>query len=491
MAFPQPRSQDTDQKNVAALEQTATQTQNRKASRDDSVAILHDAMLATPADQDVQLRAITSLIRISAMDDLRLLVGDCGCIQTTISAMRSFPENVSLISKGCMVLANCAFCSEQNKNRIMDCRGIELLIALMGKQESNPDFLRWACLALRNLTHASKENQIEAASFGSMDVLQRILHKNCHFEQLLTQGVAAIGNIAGGDLDCQMRTRESGCIDVIMTAMKYFSSCSFRGHCMISIKKICDRNEKNQMKVLELSGIELIEETLRTNPDNASIILKAFVAIRALCFHERVRGVVGRTGLLGTMLKTLPIAFEKQGGEVASAALKALNNATFSPEANKSILVRCGGIKTIMDLLRVYGENAETVEMGLRVFRNLSSRDGSNYEALAGGRVFSCALDQLGRDPPNANICEQVFVIISSALSAKLDVESFGRSSTETADVVRDQMVVLELNGTTQQIGKGILVALESITLVPNAVCPRRKSRFSHLLRKARSKDAL
>lgn len=427
-----------------------------------AVAILLDSMLGNDSDEKLQLRAILSLLRMSEKDEERGLVGESGCLQAAIGAMRNFPDSSQITCSGSMLLANSAFESNENKDRIRHCRGIELLVALMNRREYDEEFQCWACLALRNLTNSCDKNQILAGEIGALEVLYRVLRRFDWNKKLLAQGVATLGNIACGGLDCQMRLRDCGCIEVVVEGMKrYPESVSVQEHCILALKNICQQNGKNQRTVGEIGGVELLTEVMRKNQSSPVLLVKVCTTLRYMCFEEKIREMVGRNGALILIIEALdPVSCQCSVGDVG-LVLKALTNATFSPDENKQIVVRCGGIEAVMKVLQKHMDDEEVVESGLRVFRNVSDRGGVNCQLLENANVFSYAIGRVEHFKEHAGITEHVFAIVINAIHLRYDEERMGMSLTELKSVVIRQMAILSTSVQVQKLGRDVLVLLE------------------------------
>lgn len=427
-----------------------------------AVAILLDSMLGNDSDEKLQLRAILSLLRMSEKDEERGLVGESGCLQAAIGAMRGFPDNAQIACSGSMLLANSAFESNENKDRIRHCRGIELLVALMNRREYDEEFQCWACLALRNLTNRCEKNQVLAGEIGTLEVLHRVLRRFDWNKKLLAQGVATLGNIACGGLDSQLRLRDCGCIDVVVDAMKrYPESLSVQEHCILSLKNICHQNGKNQRTVGELGGVELLTEVMRKHQSRPGLLVKVCTTLRYMCFEEKIRDIVGRNGALILIIEALDRVSSQCSVEEVGLVLKALTNATFSPDENKQIVVRCGGIDEVMKVLQKHKDDEEVIESGFRVFRNVSDRGGVNCQLLENANVFSFAMARVEHFKEYAGITEHVFAMVLNAIHLRYDEERIGMPVTELKSVVIRQMAILSTSVQVQKLGRDVLVLLE------------------------------
>lgn len=432
-----------------------------------AVVILLDSMLANANDEDLQVRAILSLIRMSGREEERTLVGESGCLQAAMTAMRNFPNSSRLLCRGNLLLATAARDSLENKKRISRGRGIEMLIALMSRCEYEEEIQCSACNALKHLTQHCEENQKVAGECGISAVLQRSLKRFYWNKALQTDGISTIGNVACAGLDYQKKLRDCGCIDVIVDTMKRFSeSVTVQERCVVAIKEVCKDNSSNQRAVRQSGGVELLTEILRKYRTETKLIVMLCSTLRYICFEEETREAIGRNGALILLLSILePVSKNGERGDVVTV-LQALTNATFGPDANKEVIARCGGVGDIMKVLTDLEDEAEVIESGLRVFRNVSDTSGVNCQLLENGNVFKYAVDSIERFQQNAGISEQAFAIVINGIHGEYDERRIGLSMNALKDVVELQLNLLSTSIAVQKLGRDLLKKIQGLEIV-------------------------
>lgn len=433
-------------------------------SKEDAAA-LFDSMLVNPLDQSLQLRAILFMLRISRDCDGRQIIGESGLIQSTIIAMRNFPQNTHIAYNGCIILGNVSSGCEENKYRIRKYRGIHLIIAMMDRKEFDPDFHSWASFALQSITNDCQQNQKEAGARGALEIFQRVLKRYHSHKRLQTYGSAVIGNIASASPEYQRRARESGCVDIVLNAMKnHSSSALLQGLCIMAIMHICYKNEKSQLLIGELGGIELLANSMRRYNTNDELLLNSFAAIHHLCFVEDMRRDVGCCGIIVMIVDFLQRLVGRDGeeaGEEAEVVLEALRVATVSPDENRQKLIKCGGIKKIMNVVEYYRDNAAVVESGLRVFRNICDRGGVDCQMLGAAGVFSFAIEHVERFKTHAGISEHTFSLLYMASVIGYEEGFIGVTLAHVKSVVSQQLETLKTHAQVQKLGSEILSFLD------------------------------
>lgn len=442
-----------------------------------AVKILADAMLNSPDDEKLQLKAIISLVRMSAKDDEREIIGHSQCIMATIRAMKAFPGNQNISRRGCVFLANSAFQCQVNKDKIRDHGGIDVIIKQAMKEENDEELQLWTFLALRNLCNQSEQNQLEAEACGALGILQKGLRRYLGNKSLQTHGVASVASIAGGGLNCQMRLRETGCIDAVIESMKtHFSGSAFMEHCLVALTVICQQNENNQTRCWELGVVEVLADILRLKKSSPDLLLKVCLTVRQLCFNKLVRVDAGRAGIVNRILEEQEDIKNRHGAEGAVAVLKALSNAVCDVDENMKIFTRCGGTEAMMKLLLEFLANAEVLGSGLRLFRNICDETDVNYEYLKGSSVFKFSLDCIELFKDDANITEHAFQLVLKTLKRGLQDGLFGKSAEELRELVQGQLERLYSHAGVQKTCHALLKALdtEAPSLQPAMV--RRKS---------------
>lgn len=445
-------------------------------SPEQAVAILVDSMLEFPEDEALQLSAIISLIRLSTSARNRHLLGNSGSIQTCLQAMRNFPHNRNIASSGCMFLANISFDHADNKTRFRQCKGLESVLSLMKLLHDDEDFQHWACFALRNMTTESHANQLKAAQIGVLQVLHSALSKFDCNSALQIHGVATIANIACGGLECQMKVREAGCVKIVVDAIrKHQSNLSLLTHGLIAMRNVCVENGKNQRLCGELGAVELLTDLMRSMESVASVIAQACCALRFLCFEESIRHTVGRNGALVLALKSLPLISRELGGEGVVSILQALSNATFRPDENKQIVVRCGGIEQVMRVLKDHENNCVVVDSGLRLFRNVSDRGGVNCQLLGNSDAYSFALDRVKQFADNPSIFEHFLAMYSNAFSVNYDEKRIGLSCEDLRHFIDEHMLKFSTNVQIHKLGRAVLKLLDAHDRAVGDTAPKKR----------------
>lgn len=451
-----------------------------------AASILMDAMLARQGDEELQHKAVASFQRMAEADANRLLLGRSGCIQTVITAMRGFSGNSVLVRRGCSFLANIAYRSEENQKRVVDCRGVELLATLMRLREDDAEFHRGACHVLRNVTEGPVYIQKHAVHSGVLESVQRTLKSFEANADLQVHGIAAIGNIARSGLETQQRIRECGCIDAVIDAMRTHSSnFALQEKCVNTLRNVCHQNETNQRLVGEQGGIELLTVLLRENQDNPRFLVEVCSTLRYMSFVEENRSLMGKNGALVLIVESLQPVSNHCGGREAEKVLKALSNATFSPQENKQVLVRGGGLQVIMHVLTKLQNDADVLSCGLRVLRNVIDQCGVNGQQLAEMGAYSFAVERAERFKSHEGVSENLFAILVDATELEYDEGKLGISLNALQDMISQRLENLSESAPVQHLGRGLLAHLQRLEICMKAAA-ERGNRKKSLLRRIR-----
>lgn len=456
----------------------------RRPPPDEAVVILVDSMLEAPRDEMLQLRAMISLMRMSTDPCNCRLLGHSGCIQTCLHAMRNFPHNGHITKAGCMFLANICFSCEENKGRVRELRGIQFALRMMTHLEDDEEFQNWACLLLRNLTSESQESQVMASQAGVLEVLHRTLKRFDWNSSLQVHGIATVGNIACVGLHCQMEVREKGCIELVVDAMRrHVGNDHVQRHCITAMKNICMDNGRNQRVFKELGSIDLLTELMRKCGSNARLMVHACHTLRYMCFEEGVRDMVGKNGALILMTEWLERISVEVGGAGVAVVLKAVSNATFSPDENKQIVARCGGLEQVMNVLNVHKDDCDVVDAGLRVFRNMSDMGGVNCQMLADNDVYCYAYGRVEKFEGHESIFEHYLAMVTKAVSVSYDEERVGIGLEALTCLIDDRLGRYANNVEVHKLGRSLKVTLEDHAQVAQEAANRRKKSKSLIFR--------
>lgn len=453
---------------------------------DVGISILVDTMVTSPKDVELQLQIVMSLLRLSTVKENHKLLGYSYAIHASVMAMRTYPLHPYLPRCVCMFLANVSFNNSGNRERIQDCRGLETVYRLMAYLDEDEELQTWGCLMFRNVTTNSKPFQEFVGEMGFLVILRRALNRYPENRNLQVQGIATIANVASGGLQCQWLIRDSGCVDAVVNVMRRYSNVrKIQMHCLAAIRNMCDDNPRNQVVVRELGAIEMMMNLI-SNYGDSIMVVDVFRTFRYLCFDCGTREVLGKNGAIVIMLESLEMVSTDMGEDGIESILKALSNATYSPDENKQILIRCNGIEMLMKILDRYRDVYKVIDAGLRVFRNISDKGGVNCQLLGDGGVFAFALDRIQVFPDEPSILEHYLAMVINCMENCYNENLLGMSMASMRSYAEEKMVVFCDNIDVRKLG----IAMEGLfnsherTMQENAKkknTVKRKSMFQRL----------
>lgn len=486
-----PSSTPNDSQNVSSYGGPDLQTLpsvQRPESYLEALAVVVDAMFASPDDEQLQYKAIVSMSRIvhkrSSVDISN--IHRTGCIQAIIAAMTNFAEMTYFIRKGCFLLVSVAFRSQDNQNQICKSGGIELLATLMKRNEGDEKSQSVIFHALRNITEQIPRIQRYVVHLGLLEVIGHSLERFKENIELQIHAIAVIGNIACSGLEAQRRIRECGCLELIIQAMGDFSGeFSVQERCVNSLRNVCYRNESNQRMVGKLGGIELLTQLLENHQKNAPFLVEVCSTIRYMCLDEENRKMMNARAVEQIVKSLEPVSNYCEGADVEKV-LKSLSNATFSPEENKRNMVTCGGIPAVMKVLHKLKNDPGVLCSGLRAFRNITDKGRANSKLLADVDVFSFGIERIRCFKEHEGLSEQLFTILLDIIEDDYDQEKIGMPLSEVKETVSTQLQNLSSSVPVQQIGRSLYIVLEKYEQAAIEAEAERGGRKRSLLRKFR-----
>lgn len=447
--------------------------------------ILLANMLQFLTDEELQLKALVSLIRMASNDEQREIVGESGCLEAAMAAMRSFPNNEHIMSRGFMLLANSAYRSDQNKAKIREEGGIDILLVSIEQNVENEKLVSYGCLALRNLTSSSTANQMEACSRGAAPVFASIMQHYPWSKKILTHVICSIGHIASGDLQCQRILREGGCIsDILLLMRKHISQAVFVEHCAVTIANLCIHNEINQRTISKLGGVQLLSDAFQEHAFNYHIYVRLYEALRFLCLEEYACNQVAEVGILKNMISDLHAVSKSEGASGVAMTLQALSTAVSNMEESKKLMTRSGGVEKVMNVLEEYPDELNVLNIGLRLFRNISDRGGTNCQLMAVSGVFSFILGRMEAFPENEDVLEHCFVLLFDATVNGYDEDIMDVAILDVKMAVETRMRALQLHGRAQSVGTNLVQLLEEQSKPKEDMRFKKKLSFQIMLSK-------
>lgn len=404
------------------------------ASTAEEVVIIVDKLLECPDDEDLHIRALRSLRRISTTQEGRELIGDYGGIQIIADCIGRFGKNNdNLAAMCCVVVANLSFRSEGNKDKVRRSRIIDFIFELLRRERMSAEEMSHVCLAAQNVTSGNLKNQVYMGAYGGIEALCLALKRHMGHVELVVQALGAFGNIARGGKTCQMKIREGGGVELIVRAMRERSeNLEVQEKCAMALRNLCDSNDRNSRVVGSLGGVDQIVMAMKSFSSEAALQTKSCAALRFLAFDEENRERLGKNG--GVVCIVEAISVTHASGHGLDEVLKALSNATFDHNENKLVVGRCGGVETIMSILS-NDASAATVEGGCRVLRNLTDCSEDLRRGMREAGVMTAAVDFLRTRRDEETIVEHTAALLLNLLVDGVSVSGFSRQC-DSAEVV-------------------------------------------------------
>lgn len=386
-------------------------TSSAPASTAEAVTILVDKLLECPEDEELHVRALRSLRRISTKKEGRDLIGRSGGVQLVADCMGRFGKsNDNLAAMCCMVVANLAFSSEENKERIRRARIIDFLFDLLRRESIPAQDMSYVCMAAQNVTNDNLKNQVYMGAYGGIAALCLALNRHLDSADVRQQAVAALGNIACGGKTCQMKAREEGGVELILKVMQNSSSnVIIQEKCAMALRNLCHNNDRNSRVVGGFGGIDLIVLAMKKFSTVISLQIMACAALRYLSFDEENRERLGKNG--GVVLIVEAIGTVQRNSVGLDEILKALSNATFDHTENKLAVARCNGIEVVMGILSAASSSA-ALEGGLRVLRNLTDCSEDLRRSMRDAGAMNAAVNCLRRARAEGQIAENALALL-------------------------------------------------------------------------------
>lgn len=433
---------ESEEKTRTGKEETPTEkvaqkgesTRSAPTSTAEEVVIIVDKLLECPDDEDLHLRALRSLRRISTTHEGRELIGSYGGIQIVADCMGKFGKNSnSLAAMSCVVVANLSFRSDGNKDKVRRARIIDFIFDLLRRENMSAEEMSHVCHAVQNITSGSTKNQVYMGAYGGIEALCLALKRHMGCAELQLQALGAFGNIARGGKTCQMKIREGGGAELILQAMRERSNnLAIQAKCAVALKNLCESNDRNSRVIGGFGGVDQIVQAMKTFSSETSLQAQACAALRFLSFDEENRERLGKNGGVVCIVEAIVVVQKDPDG--LDHVLKALSNATFDHNENKLVVARCGGVETIMSILSA-DAHAPIIEGGCRVLRNLTDCSEDMRRTIREAGVMSAAVEYLRLRRDEAAIIEHAIALLLNLIADGVTTSGFSREC-DGAEVV-------------------------------------------------------
>jgi hypothetical protein len=124
----------------------------------------------------------------------------------------------SLEAMCCVVVANLAYGSEENKGRVRRAKFLDVRFEFLASKDRTSEDISYVCLAAQNVTSSDLKNRVYMGAYGGVEALARL--EATHRKLRHASTVATLGKLARGGKTCQMKIRDAGGVDLILLAMQ-------------------------------------------------------------------------------------------------------------------------------------------------------------------------------------------------------------------------------------------------------------------------------
>lgn len=271
---------------------------------------------------DLQEQALAALANLAALHLNIDLMIEKGVVKRVVNSMTRHSDDILVLMKGCLVIANLSSHPSPLKKSIMDDGGGGALTIAMVMHSSSSELQEKALRGLRNLSANCDENKIEITHIGGIDATIGALQIHRDSVGVQEAGAWTLSNLAGNP-DSSVLIGECGGIDVLVRAMWVHADT-------VGVLEWCCRalftlalNENNARLIVEVGGISAIINAMQAHVEDSSVVQEmgcALLANLAIDQASKLR-IVEEEGLDAIVLAMVLYSNEVQVQEHACGVL--------------------------------------------------------------------------------------------------------------------------------------------------------------------------
>jgi hypothetical protein len=220
---------------------------------------------------DLQEQALAALANLAALQLNVELMVERGVVRQVVNSMTKHSDDILILMKGCLVIANLSSHPSSMKRKIMDDGGGNALTIAMVMHSPSSELQEKALRGLRNLSANCDENKVEITNIGGIDATIAALQIHRDAVGVQEAGAWTLSNLAGIPGSCAL-IGECGGVDVLVRAMWVHADA-------VGVLEWCCRalftlalQEKNSRLIVDVGGIAAIINAMQAHVDNSAVV---------------------------------------------------------------------------------------------------------------------------------------------------------------------------------------------------------------------------
>ena len=296
----------------------------------DCVGIIAEAMMYHPKDDAICNAAILLLAMITARggDAWRTVQSNSAAVYAVINAMLAFPENKKLLEDGMIIIYGLSDDAE-GKDSLFNLGGVEALAQAMRYNKDN----------------------INVQAQGV-----KVFHR------LLFDGERVLSS------DSTLPRAVISAVVCAMNAVIHLSSLQCEAVTLLRV--LCSRDEVLVRLALEYGALDALLSAAQVHADSASVQVECFDFLHTLLTCVESCSLIASSNCIAVILYGMAKHVkEKTVQETGTFCLRAM----LSDKGCRSIIRRCGGLKTVMLTMSIYPNQVILQENTLAIVSELWS----------------------------------------------------------------------------------------------------------------------
>jgi len=229
-------------------------------------------------EASLQEQAMAALANLGALEDNLVHMLDKGLCQQVVESMTIHTNNIDVLVKGCLVIANLSSHPTDLKRIMMDKGGGGALVTSMFMHPTAPELQEKALRGLRNLSANCEENKVELTNIGGVDAVIGAMQVHRDLAGVQEAGAWTLSNLAS-NTERNGLIGECGGIDVLIRALWVHAD-------VVSVLEWCCRalftlalNYQNSSLILDVGGIAAVVNAMQAHVDGSPVIQEMGCAV--------------------------------------------------------------------------------------------------------------------------------------------------------------------------------------------------------------------
>jgi hypothetical protein len=248
---------------------------------------------------------------------------------------------------------------------------IRELIAAMRRNIKNEEFLKYGAFLLGNLAQ-NETVQGQIGIEGGVQLLLQIMEMYAKNAGLVENCVFALANLSyQNDVNCSFIVACRGIPAIIGAVNTHTKAEEMLDSSIVTLNNLCRNNDPNKVAIVKAGGAQAIVDTILNNFNAMDLLLTCFRTMGNLAFDSKTIDTIIKAGGVQGIVAGMTVHTEE--ADVIDIAVRVLTNMSADlDDENMAVLAQEGAVQAVVEVANQYTDNAEIEVSAMNCLFNLA-----------------------------------------------------------------------------------------------------------------------